>query len=69
MFCNENNQLLEHMYGQGTQAGPQLRGARGWPFSQTKISPPQTAHNSANYAKFFPLRQFEDVGSMTFFYC
>ena len=31
--------------------------------------PPQTALNSAKYAKNFPSRQLEDVGLMTFFVC
>ena len=52
---------------------PQPKGTRdGVP--QTKLSPsqtaqyvPQIAHNSAKYAKIFPLRQFQDVDSMTFF--
>ena len=40
---------------------------RGCSAPKTKISPSQTAHNSAKSDKFFPLRQFQDIGSMTFY--
>ena len=43
-------------------SAPQPRGRR---VPRTKILLPQTAHDSA---KLFSLRQFKDVGSMTFFF-
>ena len=55
------NEILRRFSGQGRNQ----RGVQGRRPPSKKFALPQTAHNSA---KFFPLQQFQDVGSITFFF-
>ena len=54
-------QNFEQYFAVATRGGGGGGGGRGGGGPQNKNFAPQTAHNTAQYAKFFPLRQFEDV--------